>query len=73
MILSSHATIIMSRTHDNAYKHDKNQLTETILTPKFLKLLIMGDLAGSETVASRTRAYVGFPALALASTMNFPM
>jgi hypothetical protein len=38
-----------------------------------LKLLITLDLAGLERLDFLTRAKVGWPALALASTMNFPM
>lgn len=34
---------------------------------------MMGDFDGLEIVDSRTRAKVGWPALALASTMNFPI
>ena len=47
--------------------------TKTRLTPKSLNFWMIGDFAGLERVDSRTRAKVGWPALALASTMNFPM
>lgn len=43
------------------------------MTPKLLKLSMIAALLGSETVLSRTNANVGCPALALASTIYFPM
>ena len=46
--------------------------TKRRLTPKVLNVWMMDDFDGSERVDSRTRAKVGWPALALASTMNFP-
>lgn len=42
-------------------------------TPRFLKLLMILDLAGIERADSLTRAKVALPALSLASTMNFSM
>lgn len=47
--------------------------TITRLTDKCLNLLMMDDLAGSVRVDPRGRTKVGWPALTLASAMNFPM
>lgn len=43
------------------------------VTPKLLKLSMSFPLTGSLRLLSLTRAKVGWPSFALASTMNFPM
>ena len=75
----AHAPESTLKNKENPYNPQKKSegkketLTMRKLTPRFLKLSMTLDLPGLERVESLTRTEVRWPALALASTMNFPM